>query len=162
MRDPKEIYAEFMQSLGIPLDNHGVDTPRRVADFFKEFTRGERDPDFVATTFLSSISEKVEIGGVKFYSLCSHHHLPFFGTVDVEYVPNGRIIGLSKVPRIVAWLAAKPTIQEDLTRSICGYLYNAITPSYIVVKIKATHMCMSMRVNGCDDCETTTTYRMDK
>lgn len=145
-----------MDSIGLKAMGDSANTPKRVSKMMEAFTAGLRPPKFKVTLFASNHSNPVAVTDIKFYSLCSHHHLPFYGTVDIEYVPNGKVIGLSKLPRIVDWIAAKPTMQESMTDEIAAYIHRVSKCKRVCVKVKAVHMCMAMRVRGCDDAITIT------
>jgi GTP cyclohydrolase I len=95
--------------------------------------------------FDESYDEMVVVRGIEFYSLCEHHMLPFFGTCDVAYIPDGRIVGLSKVPRMVDLFSHRLQVQERLTTQIAEALEDALQPKGVGVVIQASHLCMMMR-----------------
>ena len=123
-------------------------TPERVARSFGFLTSGYRT-DIQAlingAIFAEDCSEMVLIRDIEIYSLCEHHMLPFFGKAHVAYIPNGRIIGLSKVPRIVDAFARRLQVQERLTQQVAEALYDALDPRGVAVVIEARHLCMMMR-----------------
>lgn len=124
------------------------DTPRRVARMLAELTSGYRvDPDKLlnGALFSTNYDGMVMVRDMEFYSLCEHHLLPFFGTVHVAYVPNGKIIGLSKIPRIVDMFARRLQVQENLTAQIADFIEQVIQPRGVAVAIDAAHMCAIMR-----------------
>jgi len=133
-----------------------LDTPARVARMCEEmFPRG--DPDFVPTVFDNpGYDELVVVRAVPFYSLCEHHMLPFFGVAHIGYVPGEKLIGLSKIVRLV-WAKAKGLqIQERLTMEIADELERLLQPVGVGVVIEARHMCMEMRGVRCQGAETVT------
>lgn len=120
-----------------------IDTPLRAAKAMIELLSASEP---VITTFDSKgYSELIHINNVKFYSLCEHHLLPFFGEVNISYIPNERIIGLSKIPRIVEYLSKRLNTQEYFTDNIANYLQKVLNPLYLEVNVSGRHMCMEMR-----------------
>jgi GTP cyclohydrolase I len=123
------------------------DTPRRIAEMYADIFSGVSvDPrDVLAVGFDEGHHEMVIIKDIPFYSVCEHHFLPFFGLVHVGYIPNGRIVGASKLPRAVDILAKRPQLQERLTSQIADAVEEVLRPKGVGVVIKAEHMCMTMR-----------------
>lgn len=124
------------------------DTPKRVAKAFEFMTSGySKNPKDVLNDalFESSNNEMVLIKDIEFYSLCEHHLLPIIGRVHVAYIPNGKVVGLSKIPRMVNIFAKRLQIQEQLTEQIAQALQDVISPKGVGVVIEARHMCMEMR-----------------
>jgi GTP cyclohydrolase I len=123
-------------------------TPRRVAGALEFLTGGYRQ-DIQAVLngaiFNERYSEMVIVKDIDFYSMCEHHMLPFFGRAHVAYIPNGKIVGLSKLPRIVEVFSRRLQVQERLTQQIADTLFNALNPEGVGVVIEARHMCMMMR-----------------
>lgn len=120
-----------------------VETPKRYVKFLDEFFN---PADFNFTTFEDdSASEMVIVKSIPFYSMCEHHLAPFFGTADIAYIPNGRIVGLSKIPRVLDLYARRPQNQERITRQVCEHLEKALEPKGVAVVLRARHMCMEMR-----------------
>ncbi len=150
---PTEAIAPHIRALleliGEDPDREGLqDTPTRVARMFAELTSGYRvDPDKLLNEalFTSNYDGMVLVRGMEFYSLCEHHLLPFFGTVHVAYVPNGKIIGLSKIPRIVDMFSRRLQVQERLTEQIADFIEQVIQPRGVAVAIDAAHLCAIMR-----------------
>lgn len=137
-------FGRFMTALGFPpgSDAHLTGTPGRVARMFNElFT----PPDFTVTTFEAKSRDMVVLRDVPFVSFCAHHWLPFTGSVSVGYIPNKKIIGLSKIPRIVQWQAAKPQVQEVLTHDVNEAISHEAETVDVAVVIRANHMCMQIR-----------------
>jgi GTP cyclohydrolase I len=123
-------------------------TPERVAHSLRELTQG-RDQSVAEVigngVFTEDVSEMVLVKDIEFYSLCEHHVLPFYGRVHVGYIPNGRIIGLSKIPRIVDVFARRLQVQERMTVQIAQALNDALAPKGVGVVADARHLCMMMR-----------------
>lgn len=103
----------------------------------------------------------VTMSGIKFYSVCEHHWLPFFGECTVTYVPKKKIIGLSKIPRVVKFFSQKPQLQERLTKEIGDYLFDLLDPEYLTVEMTAKHCCVMCR-GAESECETHTVYTLPK
>ena len=125
-----------------------VRTPHRVARALEFLTDGYRqDVSKVlnGAIFNERYSEMVIVKDIDFFSMCEHHMLPFFGRAHVAYIPNGKIVGLSKIPRIVEVFSRRLQVQERLTQQIAETLFDALTPEGVGVVIEARHMCMMMR-----------------
>jgi GTP cyclohydrolase I len=125
-----------------------VRTPERMHRMWLELTCGYRvDPDRLinGAVFDVGYSEMVVIKGIPFYSLCEHHMLPFFGTAAVGYLPRGRVIGLSKIPRVVEMYARRLQVQERMTQQIADFLQERLNPYGVGVVIEAEHLCLAMR-----------------
>jgi GTP cyclohydrolase I len=123
-------------------------TPKRVAEAFRFLTRGynENIEDIINNAvFNESYTDMICVRDIDLYSLCEHHLLPFYGKCHVAYVPNGKIIGLSKIPRIVEMYARRFQVQERLTQQIAGCLDQVLAPQGVAVVIEAYHLCMAMR-----------------
>ena len=123
-------------------------TPERMHRMWLELTCGYRvDPDRLinGAVFDVGYSEMVVIKGIPFYSLCEHHMLPFFGTASVGYLPRGRVIGLSKIPRVVEMYARRLQVQERMTQQIADFLQKRLNPYGVGVVIEAEHLCLAMR-----------------
>ena len=125
-----------------------VRTPERVGDALRFFTRGyEQDPRQILTGALFDVDydEMVLVRDIDFYSLCEHHMVPFFGRVHVAYIPNGKILGLSKIPRLVEVFARRLQVQERLTMQVARTLEEVLDPKGVGVVVEAKHLCMMMR-----------------
>lgn len=125
-----------------------VGTPDRVHRMYAELTAGYGiDPRKLLNDAIFEVdySEMVVVKDIAFHSLCEHHLLPFTGTASVAYVPDGRVIGLSKIPRIVEMYARRLQIQERLTQQIADFLMSELSPQGVGVVVEATHMCVVMR-----------------
>ncbi len=123
-------------------------TPARVADALRFLTSGyEQDVDAVLNNALFSVdcSEMVIVRDIDFYSLCEHHLLPFFGKCHIAYLPRDRVVGLSKIPRLVDVFARRLQIQERMTNQIAQVLLETLNPFGVGVVVEATHLCMAMR-----------------
>lgn len=147
----ERIVRLLLQELGVDTNNqHFRDTPRRVAGFYREFTRGQRVlPADILKTFQSKSSAVITVSSIEFYSLCPHHLLPYGGKIHFSYVPNGRIVGISKIPRLVHALAARPVVQEDLVADIAEAFMSAVHPLGCAVKAIAKHDCVAARGVKC-------------
>jgi len=123
-------------------------TPDRVHRMYAELTAGYHvDPDRLVNSAIFEVdySEMVVVKEIPFYSLCEHHLLPFFGTASVAYIPRGRVIGLSKIPRIVEMYARRLQIQERMTQQIADFLNERLQPQGVGVVVEANHLCAVMR-----------------
>ncbi len=138
----------ILEAIGDDPDREGLrDTPRRVADMYAEVFAGMGiDPhDYLSVGFEEQHKEMVILKDVPFTSICEHHLLPFVGKAHVGYIPNGRIVGLSKLARVVEGFARRPQLQERLTSQIADTIVEAIDPRGVGVVIEAQHMCMIIR-----------------
>lgn len=125
-----------------------IKTPERVAKSMKFLTNGyKQNPAKILKTamFAENYSQMVLVKDIEIYSLCEHHMLPFFGKAHVAYIPNGHIVGLSKIPRIVDVFARRLQVQERLTDEIKDCLQDTLSPKGVAVVIEAQHLCMQMR-----------------
>ena len=137
--------ADLLRALGADLRSPGLqDTPRRMADAYAELLTPE---PFRATTFPNEdgYDELVMVRAIPFHSLCMHHLLPFHGVAHVGYLPGERIIGLSKLARVVELFARDLQVQEGLTKQIAGWLQAELEPKGVGVVLEAEHLCMSLR-----------------
>ena len=124
------------------------DTPRRVEKSLKFLTSGYRlnvGDVLNGALFTVEYNEMVIVRDIDFYSLCEHHLLPFFGRCHVAYIPNGKVIGLSKIPRVVDVFARRLQVQERLTSQIADAIQTSVAPLGVAVVMEATHLCMAMR-----------------
>lgn len=145
----KEAIRQILTEIGENPDREGLkDTPRRVEDSLKFLTSGYSvDMDELVGTALFEVSydEMVLVKGIEFHSLCEHHLLPFMGRCHVAYIPDKKIIGLSKIPRMVLAFSRRLQVQERLTTQIAETIEHYIKPLGVGVVIEAKHLCMSMR-----------------
>ncbi len=145
----EELVREMIVRLGEDPDREGLArTPERVAKAMQFLVKGyEEDPEALLRKALFTVSydDMVIVKDIEMFSLCEHHMLPFFGKVHVAYIPNGKVIGLSKIPRLVEAYARRLQIQERLTTQIAEAIQNTIEPQGVGVVIEARHLCMMMR-----------------
>jgi GTP cyclohydrolase I len=145
LRAARHAAADLLTALGVDLDAEGLrDTPRRIADAYAELLT---PTEFNPTTFPNDggYDELVVATGIPFHSLCEHHVLPFVGVAHVGYLPGERIIGLSKLARVVERFARGLQVQERLTTQVAGWLDEELRPRGVGVVIEAEHLCMSLR-----------------
>ena len=140
---------DILTAVGEDPDRPGLQgTPARVERMYAELTAGyEQQPGDVLNDAVFDVdySEMVVVKDIPFHSLCEHHLLPFAGTAAVAYIPDGRVIGLSKIPRVVDMYARRLQIQERLTQEIADFLMEQLAPKGVGVVVEATHLCASMR-----------------
>ena len=145
----EELVREMLVRLGEDPQREGLlRTPERVQKAFEFLTRGyNEDPETLLKNALFSVNydEMVIVKDVEMFSLCEHHMLPFFGKVHVAYIPNGKVIGLSKIPRLIELFSRRLQIQERLTTQIAETIQKVIQPQGVGVVIEARHLCMMMR-----------------
>lgn len=139
----------ILAEIGEDPDREGLrGTPDRVHRMYAELTAGYHvDPDRLlnGAIYEEAYSEMVVVRDIPFYSLCEHHLLPFFGTAAVAYIPRGRVIGLSKIPRIVEMFARRLQVQERMTQQIADFLDERLNPQGVGVVVEANHLCAVMR-----------------
>mgnify|MGYP001145807205 CR=1 FL=1 len=142
-------YREILKDLGEDPNREGlIKTPERVAKAMKFLTNGyEVDPDQIVkqAIFHEEYSEMVLVKDIEIYSLCEHHVLPFFGKAHIAYIPKGKIVGLSKIPRVVDTFSRRLQVQERLTIEIRDCLQRTLEPKGVAVVLECSHMCMQMR-----------------
>lgn len=145
----KTNYEDIVHLLGEDKEREGLlKTPERAAKAMKFLTEGyEKDPKQIlqSAMFEEDYNEMVIVKDIELYSLCEHHLLPFFGNAHIAYIPNGRIVGLSKLPRVVDVFSRRLQVQERLTEQILDCINNTLEPIGVAVVIEASHMCMMMR-----------------
>jgi GTP cyclohydrolase I len=145
----QDLIRRLLADLGENPDREGLrDTPKRVEKSLRFLTSGyQADVDQVLNNALFSVdySEMVIVKDIDFYSLCEHHLLPFFGKCHVAYLPQGKVIGLSKIPRLVDVFARRLQVQERLTNQIAQVILEKVNPLGVAVVVEGTHLCMSMR-----------------
>jgi GTP cyclohydrolase IA len=145
----KELYREILTRIGEDPDRDGlIATPGRVENAMSYLTKGyQEDPSEILRGALFDVDydEMVIVKDVEMFSLCEHHMLPFFGKVHVAYIPNGKVVGLSKIARLVEVFARRLQVQERMTRQIADAIQEAIAPQGVGVVIEARHLCMMMR-----------------
>lgn len=145
----KDNYLSILRSVGENPERAGiVKTPERAAKAMQFLTQGyEMDPKeiLLSAMFPEDYDDMVIVKDIELYSLCEHHMLPFFGKAHIAYIPNGHIVGLSKLPRIVDVFARRLQVQERLTHDILECINTTLQPKGVAVVIEANHMCMMMR-----------------
>ncbi len=145
----QDLIRKLLETLGEDPDREGlINTPQRVDKALTFLTSGYRaDIDQVLNGALFSVdySEMVIVKDIDFYSLCEHHLLPFFGRCHIAYIPDKRVIGLSKIPRLVDVFSRRLQIQERMTNQIADTILDKVSPLGVAVVVEATHLCMSMR-----------------
>ena len=145
----QDAIRKLLTDLGEDPDREGLrDTPKRVEKAYRFLTSGyDADIDKVLNNALFTVdyNEMVIVKDIDFYSLCEHHLLPFFGKCHVAYIPSNKVIGLSKIPRLVDVFARRLQVQERLTKQIADTIRDKIAPLGVAVVVEATHLCMSMR-----------------
>lgn len=150
----------LIKSIGEDLQREGLKrTPERVARASEEIFSGyTTDPDALINNALFNVDydQMVVVKDINFYSMCEHHILPFFGKAHVAYLPKGKVIGLSKIPRIVDMFARRLQVQERMTQQIATFIQETIQPLGVAVVIEASHLCMMMRGVRKEDATMTT------
>jgi GTP cyclohydrolase I len=156
-------YDEILSDIGEDPKREGLlKTPERVAKALQFLTHGyDLDPNAIleSAVFEEEYSEMVLVKDIEVYSMCEHHMLPFFGKAHIAYIPNGKIVGLSKIPRIVDAFSRRLQVQERLTLEIRDCINETLKPQGVAVVIEAAHMCMQMRgVQKQNSCTTTSAF----
>ncbi|MFH1928265.1 MAG: GTP cyclohydrolase I FolE [Chloroflexota bacterium] len=139
---------EMLKAIGEDPEREGLrDTPRRISEMYEEIFSGlDKNPvEELEVTFEENHEEMVILRDIPFYSMCEHHLLPFHGVAHVGYIPNGRVVGISKIARTVEILARRPQLQERLTSQIANTIMEGLNPRGVAVVIEAQHLCMTMR-----------------
>ena len=145
----ENLYRELLTRIGEDPTRDGLlETPKRMAKSMEFLTRGyTMDASKVLHNALFDVDydEMVIVKDIEFYSMCEHHLLPFFGKAHIAYVPNGKVIGLSKIPRLVDMFSRRLQVQERLTREVAEAIEEAIQPQGVAIIMEAQHLCMMMR-----------------
>ncbi|EID72254.1 GTP cyclohydrolase I FolE [Imtechella halotolerans] len=148
-KEVKHGYQEIIKTLGEDIHREGLlKTPERAAKAMQFLTSGyhlDADEILKSAMFKESYNDMVIVKDIEIYSLCEHHMLPFYGKAHIAYIPDGQIVGLSKIPRIVDVFARRLQVQERLTHDILECLNRTLKPQGVAVVIEASHMCMMMR-----------------
>mgnify|MGYP000582268906 FL=1 len=154
-----KLYTSLLEELGEDVNRDGLlKTPERVAKAMQFLTKGyAQDPKEIlsSATFDEDYNQMVIVKSIELYSMCEHHMIPFFGKAHIAYIPKGKIVGLSKLPRIVDAFSRRLQVQERLTNQIRDCIEEALDPKGVAVVIEASHMCMQMR--GVEKQNSTTT-----
>ena len=144
----REAVGLIIEAIGEDPTREGLaDTPRRVAEMYAEFFSGlDADPaEALVTGFEEGHNEMVVLRDLPFFSVCEHHLLPFYGKAVIGYVPDGRVVGASKLARALDILARRPQLQERLTKQVADTIFSTLRPEGVAVILRAEHMCMSLR-----------------
>lgn len=143
----EQIISSLLTELGVNVQQqHFRETPRRVARLYRDLTRGyQAKPGEILKTFTSEHNELVVVSGVTFQSLCPHHMLIYRGRMDLGYIPNGKIVGLSKIPRLIHALAARLIVQEELVAEVADAFMRHVQPLGCVVRATGKHDCVAVR-----------------
>jgi GTP cyclohydrolase IA len=145
----EEAIKNILAAIGEDPEREGlIKTPERIARMYEELLAGYREDPIAminGAVFEVSYDEMVLVRDIEFYSLCEHHMLPFIGRAHVAYIPKGRVIGLSKIPRIVDLFAHRLQVQERMTRQIAEFLDELLHPLGVAVVIECLHLCATMR-----------------
>lgn len=145
----EESTKELLLAIGEDPNREGLQrTPLRIANMYEELFAGyNADPEKIVNGALFHVDydEMVLVRDIEFYSLCEHHMLPFIGRAHVAYIPNGKVIGLSKIPRIVDMFARRLQVQERMTRQIADFIRDLLNPQGVAVVVEGLHLCMMMR-----------------
>ena len=144
----KEAVKVIIEAIGEDPDREGlIETPERIAKMYGEIFSGinETPKEILSKTFSVQDDDIIIEKDINFYSMCEHHFLPFFGKTHIAYIPNGKVVGLSKLARMVEVYARRPQLQERLTAQIAEALTEYLDAKGVMVIIEAEHLCMSMR-----------------
>lgn len=144
----KEAVTLLLEGIGEDVDREGLkETPDRIARMYAEIFSGmdETAADHLSKTFSVSGNDMVVEKDIVFYSTCEHHLMPFYGKAHVAYIPDGKVVGLSKLARCVEVFAKRPQIQEKMTAQIADAIMGHLCPKGVMVMLEAEHMCMTMR-----------------
>jgi GTP cyclohydrolase IA len=154
----ERIIRDLIVELGLDIaDQHFAGTPARVARLYRELTRGSRtDAAKILKTFDSKHSELIVVSDINFSSLCPHHLLIYRGKMHFGYVPDGKIVGLSKIPRLIQTMASRPIVQEDLVSEIADTFMSVVKPLGCVARATGRHDCVAVRGVKCHEAQMTT------
>ena len=156
----EECIRQILQNVGEDPNREGLlETPERVAKAYEELLSGYKtDPKQVLKTFTNEgYDEMLLVRNIEYFSLCEHHMIPFFGVANIAYIPNKKITGLSKIPRLVDVFSKRLQNQERLTTQVANTLYEILEPKGVAVQITGLHLCMSARGIQKTQAETVTT-----
>jgi GTP cyclohydrolase I len=134
----------LLQGIGEDPNRPGLkETPARVAKFYAEWKANGESIKY--TAFEEKYNSMVIVKNIPFFSLCEHHLLPFYGKASIAYIPNGKVVGLSKLVRVLKKYANRPQVQERIGKQVCDELERELDPQGVMIKIEAEHLCMAMR-----------------
>jgi GTP cyclohydrolase I len=143
----QSLIASLIEAIGIDSQSEGLrDTPRRVSEAYVELTSGyEMNPKKILEVEFNEVTGMIVAKGIDFFSLCEHHLLPFYGKVHIAYIPRNKVVGLSKLVRLVDCFSRRLQVQERITKQIADSMDENLKPVGVAVVIEAIHMCMRMR-----------------
>ncbi|MFP3975915.1 MAG: GTP cyclohydrolase I FolE [Dehalococcoidia bacterium] len=144
----KQAIVSIIEAIGEDPNREGlVDTPQRIAEMYADVFSGihQGPEEHLKVGFDEGHQEMVVAKDIPFYSMCEHHFLPFYGLAHIGYIPNGRVVGVSKLARTVDVLARRPQLQERMTTQIADTIVEALQPKGVAVVLQAEHLCMTMR-----------------
>jgi GTP cyclohydrolase I len=144
----EETIRTLLEQIGEDPEREGLkDTPKRVAKMYKEVFAGVGiDPrTALTTTFEEDYEGLVVVKDINYYTFCEHHLIPFFGKAHIGYIPNGRVVGLSKFARLVELVSKRPQVQERMTQQIADAIMNVLKPKGVIVSVEGQHLCMCAR-----------------
>lgn len=147
-KDIKAAVEKILLAIGEDVDRDGlIDTPKRISEMYAEIFEGLNiDPSiYLNVDFEVAHDEMVILRDIPFYSMCEHHFLPFHGEAHVGYIPDGRVVGISKLARVVEGFARRPQLQERLTSQVAETIMKSVKPDGVAVVVEAEHLCMTMR-----------------
>ncbi len=148
LQKAEQAIALLLEAIGEDPAREGLaDTPARVAKMYEELTQGYdmNATELLSVMFHSDNNDVVLEKDIEFHSLCEHHLAPFFGKVHIAYIPNGKVVGLSKLARVTEVFARRLQIQEQMTNQIADSIYTSLNPLGVMIIVEATHTCMTMR-----------------
>ncbi len=153
--NPEDAMRSIIAEFDNPFREGLIDTPKRYIKFLRQFLTSEK---FNFTTFEGEgMDEMILVKDIPFFSLCEHHLAPFFGVAAIAYIPNEKIVGLSKLPRTVDMFSRRFQNQERITMQVMNFIQEQLSPKGVAVQLKARHLCVEMRGVKKHDCQTVTT-----
>ena len=157
--DVESCVKSMLEAMKLDLSDPNLEeTPRRIATMYELMTEGlksENEPS-IQTFPNNQEYDQIAIVKARFMSMCSHHFMPFFGVAYFGYIPNGNLIGLSKIRRVIDYFAHRPQLQEQLTKQVIDYLHDRLKPKGCMLVVQATHLCIAIKDNAQIDCPTST------
>lgn len=158
----EESIRTILKEIGENPDREGLlDTPKRVAKMYREVFSGVGvNPETaLTTTFEEQYDGMITVKDITYYTFCEHHIIPFYGKAHIGYIPDGRIVGLSKFARLVELVSQRPQVQERMTTQIADAIWNVLNPKGVIVTVEGTHLCMCARGIKKPDAATVTTVK---
>ncbi len=146
-QDSVEFFRQFLASQGLDadLDDELAATPERVTELFRFLFRGLREDPPTLSTFPPPTTDPVALCALSFQSMCVHHLLPFFGAIDVAYIPDQKMVGFGSIGKVIDHFSYRPQVQERLIVDIADYLEESLQPQGLLIRLRARQMCMEMR-----------------